>query len=52
LKSEVKKLTPPPKEIQDAQKYIDKCHADLGFMGSPKYYETKKMLEDYWAKNK
>jgi len=50
LEAEVKKLTPPPKYIQDAERYINDCHSDIGFMGSPKYYETKKMLEDYYSK--
>lgn len=40
-----------PKEIEDARKFIRECHADIGFMGSPEYYEKRKMLEE-WDKRK
>ena len=40
-----------PKEIEDARKFIRECHADIGFMGSPEYYEKRKMIED-WDKKK
>lgn len=36
-----------PKEIEDARKFIRECHADIGFMGSPEYYEKRKMLEEW-----
>lgn len=40
-----------PKEIEDARKFIRECHADIGFMGSPEYYEKRKMLKE-WDKRK
>lgn len=36
-----------PKEIEDARKFIRECHADIVFMGSPEYYEKRKMLEEW-----
>ena len=48
--AEVEKPT-TPKEIEDARKFIRECHADIGFMGSPEYYEKIKMLEE-WDKRR
>lgn len=36
-----------PSEVKEAQKYIRECESDMGFMGSPKYYEAKKTVEKY-----
>jgi hypothetical protein len=36
-----------PKEIEEAYKYINSCESDLGFMGSPTYYEKKKLVDSY-----
>lgn len=38
-----------PKEIEEAQKYIAECNRDMGFMGSPTYYEKKQLVEAYFA---
>ena len=39
-----------PKEIEEAQKYIRNCESDMGFMGSPDYYEKKKLVANYYSK--
>lgn len=39
-----------PKEIEDAQKYISRCESDFGFMGSPDYYEKKKIVQEFYDK--
>jgi hypothetical protein len=41
----------PPIEVREAQKFIANCHKDMGFMGSPKYYQQKKIVDDYYEKN-
>jgi hypothetical protein len=38
-----------PSEVKEAEKYIRECESDLGFMGSPKYYEAKKIVDNYRA---
>jgi len=38
-----------PKEIEEAQKYVASCESDLGFMGSPNYYEKKQLIDAYFA---
>lgn len=38
-----------PKEIEEAQKYVSSCESDLGFMGSPAYYEKKQLIEAHFA---
>jgi hypothetical protein len=38
-----------PKEVESAQKFIDECHRDMGFMGSKKYYEQKEIVDSYYA---
>ena len=35
-----------PSEVKEAEKYIRECESDLGFMGSPKYYEAKKIVDN------
>jgi hypothetical protein len=37
-----------PKEVEQAQKYIDECHRDMGFMGSPEYDRQKKIVDAYF----
>lgn len=37
-----------PDEVQEAQKYIRSCESDMGFMGSPQYYNAKKIVSDYY----
>jgi hypothetical protein len=37
-----------PKEVEEAQKFIDECHRDMGFCGSPEYYKKKKIVDDYF----
>lgn len=39
-----------PEEIKEAQRYISQCESDMGFMGSPKYDEYKKLVEGYFSK--
>jgi len=39
-----------PKEIQEAMDYNRHCESDMGFMGSPKYYENQELLENYFKK--
>lgn len=38
-----------PLEIQDAQKFIRECEGDIGFMGSPVYYEMRRKVADYFG---
>lgn len=40
-----------PDHIQEAQKEISRLESDMGFMGSPDYYEKKKMVKEYYEKN-
>lgn len=47
INSVVEELT-VPKEVEDAQKYIARCHSDVGFMGSPEYDRQKKLIDDYF----
>lgn len=45
----------PPTEVREAQKYINECHKDMGFMGfvwSPIYYQKKKIVDDYYDKQR
>lgn len=47
---EIKKLvaeSKKPQEVKDAQKYIRGCESDMGFMGSPKYDEARKIVDNY-----
>lgn len=37
-----------PENVLEAQRRIKICHADMGFMGSPSYYEDKKTLNNYF----
>ena len=39
-----------PQEIKDAIKYCSQCDNDLGFMGSPKYYEQKEIINKYFGR--
>jgi hypothetical protein len=41
-----------PKDIEDAIKYCSQCDSDMGFMGSPKYYELKETINNYFEKKK
>jgi len=43
-----------PKEVETAQKYLQDCGRDLGFMGSPEYDRQKKIVDAYFEpiKNK
>ena len=38
-----------PNEVKEAEKYIRECESDMGFMGSPKYYEARKVVDAYRA---
>ncbi len=38
-----------PSSVKEAEKYINQCHSDMGFMGSPKYDEAKKTVSDYYT---
>lgn len=40
----------PPYEVREALIYIKACHSDMGFMGSPTYYEKKKIVDEYYRK--
>ena len=37
-----------PKHIEDAQKFLQECGRDMGFMGSPEYYKQKKIVDAYF----
>lgn len=39
-----------PAEVKSAIDYIRECEKDIGFMGSPKYYEAKKVVENHYDK--
>lgn len=39
-----------PERVKEAEKYMRECESDMGFMGSPKYYEEKKIADDYYSK--
>ncbi len=41
-----------PQEVTDAIEYCQRCESDLGFMGSPKYYEQKDIIDNYNKKTK
>jgi hypothetical protein len=46
-KTYTKAKEPMPAEVKEAYKYMEDCHKDLGFMGSPEYYEKKKIVDNY-----
>ena len=37
-----------PKDVQDAQKFLQECARDIGFMGSPEYDRQKKIVDAYF----
>jgi hypothetical protein len=37
-----------PKHIEDAQKFLQECGRDMGFMGSPEYDRQKKIVDAYF----
>ena len=37
-----------PKHIEYAQKFLQECGRDMGFMGSPEYDRQKKMVDAYF----
>jgi hypothetical protein len=37
-----------PKHIEDAQKFLQECGRDIGFMGSPEYDRQKKIVDAYF----
>ena len=37
-----------PIEVQKAQKYVQDCVKDFGFLGSPEYDKQKKIIDDYF----
>jgi len=37
-----------PKDVQDAQKFLQECGRDMGFMGSPEYDRQKKIVDAYF----
>ena len=37
-----------PTDVLDAQKFIQECHGDMGFMGSPEYDRKKKIVDAYF----
>ena len=36
-----------PTDVLAAMEYIKRCESDMGFMGSPKYYEAIGLVEKY-----
>ena len=36
-----------PDSVKDAQRYMYSCEGDMGFMGSPDYYEARKIVDDW-----
>lgn len=36
-----------PFYVKEAERYINQCHSDIGFIGSPQYDEAKKIIERY-----
>ena len=47
LESVIRRLA-APKEVVQAQKYITECSRDLGFLGSPEYDRSKKIVDSYY----
>lgn len=41
-----------PKDIWEDMKYCKQLELDLGFMGSPEYFERKKRVDDYFINKK
>ena len=37
-----------PKDVENAQKYLQECGRDMGFMGSPEYDRQKKIVDAYF----
>ena len=37
-----------PKDVEDAQKFLQECGRDMGFMGSPEYDRQKKIVDAYF----
>ena len=37
-----------PKNVQDAQKFLQECSRDMGFMGSPEYDRQMKIVDAYF----
>lgn len=37
-----------PERVIEAQRYVDDCHKDIGFCGSPEYSEKKAIIDAYW----
>jgi hypothetical protein len=37
-----------PKDVENAQKYIQECGRDIGFMGSPEYDRQNKIVDAYF----
>lgn len=37
-----------PKDVLDAQKFLQECGRDMGFMGSPEYDRQKKIVDTYF----
>lgn len=37
-----------PKHIENAQKFLQECGRDVGFMGSPEYDRQKKIVDAYF----
>lgn len=50
-KDETPEYVKTPDYIKDAISYCSQCESDLGFMGSPKYYEQKELIKKYFEKN-
>ncbi len=40
-----------PANVMEAKAFIVDCEKDMGFMGSPKYDEMKKIIKDYEGKH-
>lgn len=36
-----------PANVKEARQYMAECEKDMGFMESPKYYEAKKIVDEY-----
>jgi len=37
-----------PQYVKDAQKFIQECGRDMGFMGSPKYDDARRIVDAYF----
>ncbi|NBA76851.1 hypothetical protein GOQ04_14935 [Emticicia sp. ODNR4P] len=37
-----------PDRVIEAQRYVDDCHKDIGFCGSPEYNDKKAILDAYY----